>query len=293
MRSLLFVPADSARKLEKSLTAQADMLLVDLEDSVAPDNKEQAREMAAQFVGQARRSPGAPDIYLRVNALDSPWTDADLAAIMPYAPAGVMLPKSHSGADVDDLSNRLAVHEAELGLEDGVTRILVVATETASSLFNLDTYQGVSDRLHGLSWGAEDLSADIGARSNRTEDGQFSEPFRLARNLCLFAAVAAGVTPIDTVFTNFRDIEGLRREAVAAERDGFTAKMAIHPDQVAIINDVFTPSAQAVARARAIVEAFAQAGGKGVIAIDGEMLDQPHLKRAEKLLRRAEPAATG
>ena len=290
MRSLLFVPADSERKLAKGLDSGADVLLIDLEDSVALDAKENARIVAARFLAEARERGERPRLYVRVNALDSGETDADLAAVMPAAPEGIMLPKSVSGASVQQLDAKLAVHEAQNDLPDGSTRIVIVATETAASLFNLGSYAGASARLDGLSWGAEDLSADIGALGNRDASGGFTEPFRMARNLCLFGAIAASAIPIDTVFTNFRDLDGLRREAEEALRDGFTAKMAIHPAQVPVINEVFTPSEDAIAGARRIVDAFAAAGDPGVVGLDGEMLDRPHLRRAEKLLARARAA---
>lgn len=291
MRSLLFVPGDSERKLEKALSSGADVLLVDLEDSVALDAKQTARDVTARFLAAQREVASRPRLYVRVNALDTGQTDADLAAVMAAMPEGIMLPKSVSGADVQHLAAKLAVQEAENDIADGQTRILAVATETAASLFNLGTYQGASPRLEGLTWGAEDLSADIGALASRTPDGAFSEPFRLARNLCLFGAVAAAATPIDTVFTNFRDMDGLRTEAMQALRDGFTAKMAIHPAQVPVINEVFTPSEDEIAKARAVIGAFAAAGNPGVVGLDGEMLDRPHLRRAEKVLARAEAAS--
>eukprot|EP00873_Tetraselmis_striata_P008408 jgi/Tetstr1/428672/TSEL_018660.t1 len=278
------------RKLAKGLDSGADVLLIDLEDSVALDAKENARAVAARFLAEARERSERPRLYVRVNALDTGETDADFAAVMPAAPEGIMLPKSVSGASVQQLDAKLAVHEAQNDLPDGSTRIVIVATETAASLFNLGSYAGASARLDGLSWGAEDLSADIGALGNRDASGGFTEPFRMARNLCLFGAVAASAIPIDTVFTNFRDLDGLRREAEEALRDGFTAKMAIHPAQVPVINEVFTPSADAIADARRIVDAFAAAGDPGVVGLDGEMLDRPHLRRAEKLLARARAA---
>lgn len=291
MRSLLFVPGDSERKLEKALSSGADVLLVDLEDSVALDAKQAARDITARFLAAQREVASRPRLYVRVNALDTGETDADLAAVMAAMPEGIMLPKSASGADVQHLAAKLAVQEAENDIPDGQTRILAVATETAASLFNLGTYQGASPRLEGLTWGAEDLSADIGALASRMPDGAFSEPFRLARNLCLFGAVAAGAAPIDTVFTNFRDMDGLRAESLQALHDGFTAKMAIHPAQVVVINEVFTPSEGEVAKARAVIGAFTAAGNPGVVGLDGEMLDRPHLRRAEKVLARAEAAS--
>jgi len=293
MRSLLFVPGDSERKLAKGLDSGADVLLIDLEDSVALDAKQTAREITAHFLAEARDTPGRPRLYVRVNALDTGETDADLAAVMAAGPEGIMLPKAQSGRDVQHLDAKLAVHEADTERPDGATRILVVATETAGSLFGLGSYAGASPRLEGLAWGAEDLSADIGALGNRDAAGAFTEPFRLARNLCLFGAVAAGATPIDTVFTNFRDMEALRAEAEVALRDGFTAKMAIHPAQVPVINAVFTPSPEEVAKARRIVDAFAEAGDPGVVGLDGEMLDRPHLRRAEKVIARARAADGG
>jgi citrate lyase subunit beta/citryl-CoA lyase len=290
MRSLLFVPGDSERKLAKSLSSGADILLIDLEDSVALEAKATARTIAAEFLAAHIGAADRPRLYVRINALDTGETEADLAAIMAAGPDGVMLPKSISGRDVEHLSAKLAVHEAEAGLDDGATRILPVATETAAAVFNLGTYQGASPRLDGLTWGAEDLSADLGALANRDASGGFTEPFRLARNLCLCGAVAADVVPVDTVFTNFRDMEGLRVEALTALRDGFTAKMAIHPAQVPVINEVFTPSLDDVARAQAILAAFEAAGNPGVVGLEGEMLDRPHLRRAEKLIARARAA---
>ena len=290
MRSLLFVPGDSTRKLAKGLGSGADVLLIDLEDSVALDAKQKARETTADFLQQSVGSHPRPKLYVRVNALDTGETDADLAAIMGSGPDGVMLPKSQCGRDVQHLAVKLAVHEADHDLPDGHTRILVVATETAGALFGLGTYAGASQRLEGLAWGAEDLSADIGALANRDASGDFTEPFRLARNLCLFGASAAGAAPIDTVYTNFRDMDGLRDEAQTALRDGFTAKMAIHPAQVPVINAVFTPSDEEIAKAKRIIDAFAAAGDPGVVGLDGEMLDRPHLRRSEKVLARAAAA---
>lgn len=290
MRSLLFVPGDSERKLAKAFEAGADVLLVDLEDSVAPGRKAAARETAAAFVADAVRRSPRPLVYVRLNALDTGLLDDDLAVLMPAAPDGVMLPKAGGGTDVQALDVRLQVAEARAGLADGSTRIVAIATETAAALFTLGSYRGASARLSGLTWGAEDLSADVGASAARDASGAYTDLFRQARALTLAGAVAAGVVPIDTVFTAFRDEDGLRAEAEAAARDGFLAKMAIHPAQVPVINRAFTPSDEAIARARAIVEAFAAAGGAaatGVVGLEGEMLDRPHLVRAERLIARA------
>jgi citrate lyase subunit beta/citryl-CoA lyase len=207
---------------------------------------------------------------------------------MTGAPDGIVLPKASGGADVSLLAARIALREALHDLEDGGTRILAIATETPAALFGLGTYAGASGRLEGLAWGGEDLAATIGATATKEADGGWSEPFRLARNLCLFGAAAAGVQAIDTVFTNFRDLDGLRCEAEAAARDGFTGKLAIHPAQLAVLNDAFTPDARAIARARRILAAFAEAGAAGVVGLDGEMLDRPHLEAARRLLARAD-----
>ncbi len=287
MRSLLFVPADSDRKLEKSLSSDADVIIVDLEDSVALSAKPEARRIACEFLQNRAATASQSLFYVRINDLNSGHAEADLDAVMPGAPDGIMVPKTASGRDIQKLHAMLDVREAEAGLADGATRIIPVATETAASVFGLGTYAGSSERLAGMTWGAEDLSADLGAAVNRDTDGRFTEPFRLARNLCLCGAVAARVAPIDTVFTAFRDPEGLAEECREAERDGFTAKLAIHPAQVPIINSVFTPSDAAVERAMRIVDAFRTAGDAGVIGLDGEMLDRPHLKRALGTLARA------
>ena len=287
MRSLLFVPGDSEKKLAKALESGADALILDLEDSVALAAKPRARGFVAAFIGETRARAVHPRIYVRVNPLDGGLTEADLDAVMPAGPDGIMLPKSLGAADVQRLGVKLAVHEAENGLVDGATRILAIATESARALFGLASYAGASARLEGLAWGAEDLGADIGSETYRLPDGGYTGPYRLARDLTLIGAVAAEAAPIDTVFVNFRDEAGLRAECVAARRDGFTAKMAIHPAQIPVINEVFSPPPEAIARARAIVAAFEASPGAGVLSVDGEMLDLPHLKRAQKVLQRA------
>jgi len=287
MRSLLFVPGDDEKKLAKALASGADALIVDLEDSVALCAKPAARATAAAFLREARALAPRPRLFVRVNPLDGGLADADLAAVMPAAPDAIVLPKSLGGASVQQLGAKLAVHEAEHGLADGATRILAIASETARALFGFESYIGCSRRLEGLAWGGEDLSADLGAETNRLPDGAYAGPYAFARTLTLIGAVAAGVSAIDAVTTNFRDAEGLRAEALAARRDGFTAKMAIHPAQVPVINAVFTPSAEAVAHARAVIAAFAAAPGAGVVSLDGEMLDLPHWTRAKKVLARA------
>lgn len=289
MRSLLFVPGDSERKLEKAFAAGADIVIVDLEDSVSAANKEAARRIAPEFVRS--RSGGGPAVYFRVNDLSSAMTDDDLAAAVSCRPQGIMLPKSGGGADVQHLSAKLRVHEAEHGLPDGQIRIIPIITETAAATLAAATYKGCSRRLAGLTWGAEDLSSVVGARVTRDESGCYTDVFRFARLVTILGASSAEVAAIDTVFPNFRDIEAFRADCREAERDGFTAKMAIHPDQVPIINEVFTPSKEAVAHAREVVEGFAAAGNPGVLAIGGQMYDLPHLRRAERILARARATA--
>jgi citrate lyase subunit beta/citryl-CoA lyase len=289
MRSLLFVPGDSERKLEKGFASEADVVIVDLEDSVAPANKQAARRTAADFIA-ARRDTARAAIYVRINDLATGLADDDLAALVPVRPDGVMLPKSNGGQDVQLLSAKLRVHEAEAGLPDGRTRILPIVTETAIGVFAASTYAGASPRLSGLTWGAEDLSAAIGARTARDATGRYTQLFQLARAVTILAASSADVAAVDTVYPDFRDLAGFQAECAEAERDGFTAKMAIHPDQVPLINAAFTPSREAIERSTAIVAAFAAAGNPGVVGIDGKMVDRPHLRLAERLLARARAA---
>lgn len=277
MRSLLFVPADSERKIARALASGADVVILDLEDSVAAANKPAARRLAAEVLGG--RSAGGPMLIVRVNALSSDHMAADLEAVMPAGPDGFMQPKTLSAEDVMAL-------DAMAG--KGKLPIIAIATETARALFCLQTYGDAVPPLIGLTWGAEDLSSDLGAQSSRDDQGRLTDPYRLARTLCLIGARAAGIEPIDTVYVNYRDRDGLEAECRAAARDGLTGKLAIHPDQVEPINRLFTPAPDAVARARRIVEAFKAAGDAGVVGIEGEMLDRPHLLRAELLLARAQ-----
>lgn len=279
MRSFLFVPADSEKKLAKGAGSSADALIVDLEDSVALSNKEAARKSAVAYLKTADRA--GPKLVLRINALDTPFWEADLEAVVPAKPDMIVVPKTISGACVKKVGDRID------RLGGGDIGIGCVATETAASLFTLGTYAGAHPRLAFLTWGAEDLAAALGARDNKDENGNYTGPYQLARTLTLLGAVAAGVAPIDGIYKDFRDDAGLEAEARAAARDGFTGKMAIHPAQVAIINQVFTPGEADLAHARAIVEAFEKAGDVGVVALDGVMLDMPHLKQARALLARA------
>jgi len=289
MRSLLFVPGDSPEKLDKALRSGADALILDLEDSVATANKGAARRTALAFLQEQRATTARPLLYVRINALSTPLADGDLDVVMTGAPDGVVLPKAAGGVDVSLLAARLSLREALHDIADGATRVLPIATESAAAIFGLGSYKGASARLAGLTWGAEDLAADTGALATRV-DGEWTEPVRVARSLALFGAAAAGVPAIDTVHTDFRDLDGLKRECTAAARDGFSGKLAIHPDQVEIINDAFTPTMAAIARAERIVAAFAAASQAGVTSLDGEMLDRPHLIAAERLLERARQA---
>lgn len=289
MRSLLFVPGDSERKLAKGLASGADVLIIDLEDSVSLDRKAAAREITASLLMQER---SGPRLYVRVNDLSSGLTDDDLGAIMKGAPEGVMLPKSNSADDVARLAVRLRVEEARNGLEDGVTRILPIITETPLGVLNAASYARGESRLSGLTWGAEDLSAEIGASETRDANGVYTQVFQHARVTTLLAANAADVAAIDTVFPDFRNEASFERDSREGARDGFTGRMAIHPAQVPVINEIFTPSPDAVQHAQAVVDAFAAAGNPGVISIDGKMFDRPHLKRAERLLARANAAST-
>src|SRR5215831_10842963 len=291
MRSLLFVPADSARKLDKAMSSGADALIIDLEDSIALDGKARAREAAAAFLKNAMTNSQRPYLMVRVNGLRTGLTDADLDAIAPAKPDAIMLPKAEGGAAIAHAAAKLAVREAQNDMRDGHIRVLPIATETAAALFVVGTFAQASPRLIGMTWGAEDLSAELGARANRDAQGRFLDPYRLARSLCLAGAAAAAVPAIDTVFVDFRNDVGFRRECEEACRDGFVGKMAIHPAQMPIINEVFTPSADAIAHAQSVIAAFAAAPGAGVVGIGGVMYDRPHLVKAKQLLARA-PAPT-
>jgi citrate lyase subunit beta/citryl-CoA lyase len=292
MRSMLFVPADSERKLAKSLSSPADALILDLEDSVAASRRPVAREMASSFMTSARASGAKAQMWVRINPLESADWEADLAGVMAAGPAGVILPKPLSGADVHKLSIALGHAETRNGLANGQTKILAIVTEVPVSVLQLHTYVNASTRLSALSWGAEDPGAVIGSLSSRDEKGRLTSPYRMVRDLCLITAVAAGAEPLDTVYVDFRNAAGLEEETRAAKRDGFTGKMAIHPDQVPVINAVFTPSAEEIQHAQRVVDAFAANPGTGVASLDGNMIDMPHLKLAERVLTRAKAAAS-
>lgn len=282
MRSWLFIPGDSEKKLAKAAASPADAIIFDLEDSVAEGRKPLARDMVREAIASV---PGRAAV--RINPLTSRLADDDLAGVMAAAPDMIVLPKSERGADVTDLSVRLAVLEAEHGFADGSTRIMAIATETAPSLFGLGSYAGASARLMGMAWGAEDLSTVLGATRTRDADGAWTDTFKLARTLCLAGAVAAGVQPIDTIYADFRDAAGFAADCEQAAADGFLGKMAIHPAQVEPINAAFTPTEAAIADAQAIVDAFAAAPDAGTIGLDGRMIDRPHLVKAQAVLARA------
>lgn len=287
MRSFLFVPGDSARKLAKGLGSGADALILDLEDSVAAQAKAQAREVTAAFLHENHNNPGRPRLYVRVNALDTGLTDDDLDAVVPCRPDGIFLPKATRGADVMLIDAKITTAEALGGIDDGATRIVAIATETGGSLFEMGSYVGCSARLEALTWGAEDLSADVGALDNRNGEGGYTDLYRLARSLCLAASAGADVMAMDTVFTDFRDEAGLRADCRDAVRDGFVSKMAIHPGQIAVINEEFTPSEDAIEEAKAVMQVLEEAGDAGVASLNGKMIDRPHQRRAERLLARA------
>lgn len=283
LRSMLFVPADSERKLAKALDSRADALILDLEDAVAPPQKPAARKAAAAFVA-ARAGQLTARLFVRINPLDSGLALDDLAGVVVPGLAGIMLPKTTSAEDVRRLGHYLDAFEAKAGMASGAVRIVPVATETAQAMLTMASFVPGIPRLAGVTWGAEDLSAAIGAISNREADGSYSPLYVLANSLCLCAAASAGVDAIDTLHADFRDGEGLAAACAVSRRRGFRGKIAIHPDQVDIINAAFTPSEAELAAAQRIVDAFAAAPEAGALSIDGAMVDMPHLKQARRTL---------
>jgi citrate lyase subunit beta/citryl-CoA lyase len=277
-RSFLFVPADSDRKLARAGSAGADALILDLEDSVVPEARPTARANAAEYLKDK------DTVWVRINPMDSDAAIADLEAVMPSSPCGIVLPKPRSAADAVALSRRLDVLEQQLQIEPGRTRIIALCTERPEALFALHGYAGATERLFGLSWGAEDLSAALGAGSNRDAQGNWLPLYEMARSLCLLAAATAEVTALDTVYTDFRDEAGLLRYAANARRDGFGGMLAIHPAQVKAINAAFLPTASEIERAQRIVAAFAENSGAGTVGLDGRMIDRPHLVQALRIL---------
>ncbi len=283
-RSFLFVPADSERKLRKAGDAGADAIILDLEDSVAPAALPDARVLAREYLR------GKSNVWVRINSIDGREAAADLEAVMPSAPAGIVLPKPESAAAAVKLGERITVLESEHGIEAGSTGIIPLCTERPEALFTLNSYIGATERLAGLSWGAEDLSAAIGSSSNRDEAGNWLPIYEMARSLCLLASAAAEVAAIDTVFTEFKNMDGLRQYAANARRDGFSGMLAIHPAQIEVINTAFIPTNKEVENAARIVALFAENRGAGTVAMDGKMIDRPHLTQARRLLKMAQQA---
>jgi citrate lyase subunit beta / citryl-CoA lyase len=271
LRSLLFVPGDRPDRMEKALASGADALILDLEDSVAPSSKAAARQAVAAFLGRQRAMP----LLVRVNPLGSPYAADDLDMLATSVPDAIMLPKAEGAHSIRSLAERTD------------RPILPIATETPAAVFALGSYAEVAERLIGLTWGAEDLPAAIGATAAREADGRYTPPLETVRALALFAAHAAQVAAIETVYPAYRDLDGLAAYAARGARDGFTGMMAIHPDQVAPINRAFSPDQAAVAAARAIVDAFAAQPDAGVLAVEGRMVDAPHLAQARRVLARA------
>lgn len=287
IRSWLFVPGDSDKKLAKGAENPADALILDLEDSVADTRQSIARGLVAEYL-QSRPDRARQQIWVRVNPLDHDFCLDDLAAVMAGRPCGIVLPKASSAADADVMAHYLAALEAREGLAQGQTRLLSVATETAASLLNFHSYTPqVTARLTALTWGAEDLSAALGASTNLDPSGGYAAPFVHARTGCLAAARAIGAQPVGSVYTAFRDGEGLAQAAAQDLAMGFFGKLAIHPAQSQIINDAFTPTQADLDHAARVVAVFAENPGLGVVGLDGQMLDMPHLKQAQNLLELA------
>lgn len=286
LKSMLFVPGDSEKKLGKAGACPATALILDLEDSVSSDRTAIARRIVRDYL-DTHRDRERQQLWVRINPLSTESALPDLTAIVGGAPDGIILPKVDSAADVTLLDHYLTALELRDGVPHGTIRIVPVATETPSSMFALNTYKGASARLLGLTWGAEDLSAAIGASTNRVGSGEYEFTYQLARSLCLLGAHAAGLQAIDTITTDFRDGAQLVKEVAIARRAGFTGKIAIHPDQVAAINHGFTPEESELAHARAVVDAFDQGSGAGAVKLDGKMLDKPHLGQALRVLAAA------
>ena len=278
-RSFLFVPADSERKMDKAGGVGADAIILDLEDAVVAEARPAARQLAAGYL-QDR-----DDVWIRINPIDTDDSVADLDAVMAGAPLGIILPKARSAADAVELAGRIDRLELQHDIEQGSTRIMTICTERPEALFTLNSYMGATSRLYGLSWGAEDLAAAVGANANRDDAGNWLPQFEMARSMCLFAAAAAEVAAIDTVYTDFRDLDGLLGYATTARRDGFSGMLAIHPAQVEVINAAFEPTEEELERAALIIRLFDESPGAGAVGLDGKMIDRPHLIQARRLLQ--------
>jgi len=291
MRSWLFAPGDSEKKMNKAIASEADIALLDLEDSVSPENKPAARQMVADML---RAQDNRTRLWVRINPLDTDYAISDLAAIIPSSPGGVFLPKAEGAHHVTQLHHYLTALETANGIVLGSTKIAALVTETAAAMFRTGDYAGDypgCERLIAMSWGAEDLSSALGAREQRGANGEYAHTYEMARSLCLLGAVAAEVAPIETVQPEFRDLDALEARARTVRSAGFRGMLAIHPAQIAPINAAFTASADEIAHARSVVKAFADNPGAGTIAIDGAMLDRPHLALAERLLAEADITA--
>lgn len=292
LRSLLFVPGDSEKKLSKADGSPADALILDLEDAVSTPNKVKARNLVVEYLKDRPTGRRAAEIWVRINPLDTDLALLDLAAVVAAAPDGLMLPKSNGPVDVLQLSHYLDALEVQAGVTAGAIKILPVATETAVSPFRLGDYATAHlARLLGLTWGAEDLATALGASTNLEPDGQWALTFRLVRSLTLLAAHAAGIQAIDTLYVDFRDEEGLSAACRASRAEGFTGRLAIHPAQVEAINAGYLPSVPEIEHARRVIAAFESAGGAGTVALDGKMIDIPHRKQAERVLEQAAAGA--
>ena len=283
-RSWLFAPGDSEKKMTKAMEGSADIVLIDLEDAVAPDAKAAARPMVHDFI--AANPAQRQRLWVRINPFDGPHTLADLAAVMPARPGGIMLPKVYGRADVEKLDHCLSALEVSNGIEEGSTPVIVLITETAEAMFHTGDYKG-APRVVALTWGAEDLADSVGASSNKNADGSYSFTYELARSLTVLGAATAGVTAIETISADFKDLDALRERAERVRRDGYRGMLAIHPAQVDVINAAFTPTEAEIAEAQEIVDIFAANPGVGAIGWKGGMLDRPYLARAERLLRQA------
>ncbi len=282
LRSLLFVPGDSERKYARAKDCGADALILDLEDSVAPSQKAAARTLVAGRIDDNAKREWS--CFVRVNALDSGLALEDMAAVVKPGLDALLIPKASGAADIERIGHYLDAFEAGSRMEQGSVKLAIVATETAKAMFALGSYAPAHPRLVALTWGAEDLSAALGATDNKETDGAWTFPYQVARAQCLFAASAAEVAAIDTLFADFRDMDGLERDCRRSRRDGFSGRLAIHPDQVAAINRGYAPSAAEIERARKIVAAFEANPGVGTLGVDGKMVDIPHLKAARKTL---------
>ena len=286
IRSFLFVPADGGAKLDKALASGADAVILDLEDSITPERKDSARAACLSFLTRVEPQKNRPRLLVRINGLETGMTDADLDVVVAGKPDAIVFPKAEGGASVIHLDAKLTAREAIAGVPEGQIKILAQAVESAAGLFAAGSFRNASARLIGLTWGPEDLSAELGAEANRDQQGELTEPYRLARSVCLYAAAAAKLPAIETVYVDFRNSDGLRRDTEIARRDGFTGRLAIHPAQVPIINEVFMPTPAQIASAKAVIAAFAAQPQAGAVGIDGKMYDRPHLARAQALLAR-------